>query len=204
MTPASEQTPPAPSAAVTPARTQPDIAPETIAAARASFLDFYDQEYLQVVRFLVRYGASPSAAEDPAQDAFTEAWALTFPPCRWLDIDDPRGWIRTVALRKYLRPPGPRRRPPTVLVPEPPEMPELAVGPAELTIGTLFVLTALRSLDPESRAVMAFHLDGFTSPQIASYLGIKDQKARDLLKKARKNLAAQLAEFKHHEGRPLP
>jgi hypothetical protein len=39
---------------------------------------------------------------------------------------------------------------------------------------------------------MAYHLDGFTGPEIASALRVTDQQARDALKKARKILAARL------------
>lgn len=67
----------------------------------------------------------------------------------------------------------------------------------DLTNDTLLVVAVLRRLDPEMQAAMAFHLDGFTGPQIASQLGITDQKARDLLKAARKILARDLARLEN-------
>jgi DNA-directed RNA polymerase specialized sigma24 family protein len=170
-----------------------------LAKIREDFLIFYDREYHGVVRFVMRCGASLLAAEDAVQDAFVDAWELTARIDAWTAITEPRGWIRRVALRKYRRPPGKHRRPPTVSVGDLPEMPQPGHSQMDLTDGTLFVVAALRRLAPEMQAVMAFHLDGFTGPQIASQLGITAQKARDVLKAARKILARDLAGVKRHE-----
>jgi RNA polymerase sigma factor (sigma-70 family) len=172
---------------------EPVAATAELGGGRAGFVNFYDREYPQVLRFLMRFGASLQAAEDAGQQAFLEAWAM--PPGLWADIADPRAWIRTLALRRYWRPPGARRR----LLTQPlvdrdiDETPQPGEGHADLTPGTLFVVDALRSLDSDSRAVMAFHLDGFKAPEIAVQLGITGQQARDLLKKARKILGRKLA-----------
>jgi len=45
-----------------------------MAQMRADFVDFYDREYLAVIRFVMRCGASRQDAEDAAQDAFVAAW----------------------------------------------------------------------------------------------------------------------------------
>lgn len=172
------------------------------AEIRADFLAFYDREYLPVVRFVMRCGAGLQAAEDAVQDAFVDAWALTTRPDAWMAIADPRGWIRRVALRKYRRPPGKHRRPVTIPVSDLPEMPLPGHSQMDLTNDTLLVVAVLRRLDPEMQAAMAFHLDGFTGPQIASQLGITDQKARDLLKAARKILARDLAGLKKQGEEP--
>jgi DNA-directed RNA polymerase specialized sigma24 family protein len=163
------------------------------AAIRADWLAFYDHEYALVVRFVMHCGASLQAAEDAVQDAFVDAWALTARADAWTAITDPRGWIRRVALRKYQRPPGKHRRPAAMPVGDVPEMTQPGQIHADLTNETLLVTAALRRLEPEPQAAMAFYLDGFTGPQIASQLGITDQKARDLLKAARRVLARELA-----------
>ena len=77
---------------------------------------------------------------------------------------------------------------------DPQESPQPGSDHAELTPQTLAVLDALHSLDPETRAVTAFHMDGFTSVEIPALLDITDQRARDLLKKARKVLRKTLAD----------
>ena len=164
-----------------------------VAEARADYVDFYDGEYHPVVRFVMRCGASMPAAEDAAQEAFIDAWVLTARPDKWAQVTDRSGWIRRVALLKYIRPPGPRRRVLAVLVPDIPETAQPSAGHDDLASGTSAVLDALRGLDFLPRAVMAFHLDGFSGPEIAVQLGITQQQARDQLKKARKILAAKLA-----------
>lgn len=177
-----------------PAAGRPAIADDARAAeVRAEFLTFYDFEYLHVVRFVMRCGASLQAAEDAVQDAFFDAWALTARPDAWRAIADPRGWIRRVALRKFRRPPGKHRRLAVIPVGDVPEMPQSGQSHTDLTDETLLVVAALQRLEPEQQAAMAFHLDGFTGPQIAGQLGITDQKARDLLKAARKVLTRELA-----------
>src|SRR5690348_6117145 len=129
--------------------------------ARAAFIDLYDSQYLHVVRFVMRCGASLQQAEDATQDAFLEAWPLTSDPAAWAAIRSPQAWIRTSAFRKYRRPPGPRKQPVTLTAAEVPEMPQGGPGHADLTHETLLVLDALRGLEPKYRAIMAFHLDGF-------------------------------------------
>jgi DNA-directed RNA polymerase specialized sigma24 family protein len=84
-----------------------------MAEGRAAFIDFYDREHLHVERSVMRCGASRQAAEEAVQDAFIDVWVLTALGT-WPDIADPPGWIRTVALRKYRRPAGPRRLPATL------------------------------------------------------------------------------------------
>jgi len=179
---------------------RPVADPAKMVEMRADFIEFFDREYVYVVRFVMRCGpASLHAAEDAAQEAFVDAWSLAVTPGKWSDVVDPQAWIRTVALNKYRRPPGPRRRPVIVPIPDLPETPQ-----PDLTHENLLVLEALRSLDGQARAVMAFHLDGFPGPAIAAQLGITDQQARDLLKKARKILAADLAGTRDQErGRSM-
>jgi DNA-directed RNA polymerase specialized sigma24 family protein len=64
---------------------------------------------------------------------------------------------------------------------------------ADLTTQGMFVLAELRRLDKDTRTVMAFYIDGFTSVEIARQLKITDQKVRDLVKKGRKTLARRLS-----------
>jgi RNA polymerase sigma factor (sigma-70 family) len=174
--------------------------PAGAAQMRAGFIEFYDREYLAVVRFLMWRGASRTTADDAAQEAFLEAWTRMTPEGT-CGVASPRAWIRTLAYRRYRRPTGPRRARPASLVADVPDRAQPGEGHAELTDQTLLVLDALRGLRPDALAVMAFHLDGFTGPEIAAQLGITQQQERDLLKHARKNLARQLAQG---EGPPMP
>jgi DNA-directed RNA polymerase specialized sigma24 family protein len=73
---------------------------------------FYDGHYHGVVRFLMLNGARRADAEDAAHEAFVESFDLAADnPDRWQAVKGKAAWIRTVALRRYRRPPGSRRRP---------------------------------------------------------------------------------------------
>ena len=63
----------------TPVPGDASAAPEETAEP-AQFIEYYDREYYLVVRFIVNCGASLTAAEDAAQDAFLDAWKLMSVP----------------------------------------------------------------------------------------------------------------------------
>jgi RNA polymerase sigma factor (sigma-70 family) len=162
----------------------------------ADFIEFYYSQFHKVVAFLTADGASLQDAEDAAQHAFVDAWK------QWAKIRNPEGWIRDVALKKYRRPPGPRRRPPTPAG-DPPEMPSLEADPGELSPATLDVLAALRTLDDEARAVMAYRIIyDVNFRQIADAMGITEQRARDIQKKNRRQLMRTLGNWHGKTGGP--
>jgi RNA polymerase sigma factor (sigma-70 family) len=159
---------------------------------RAEWTGFYDAHYHRVVRFLVHMGASRAEAEEAAQEAFIESWTLMErDPDHWNRHPRKEAWIRTVALRRYRRPPGPRRRP-LVTGAEIPDVPAPGPGHDELTVQTQFVLRALQVLDEEARAVMAFDMDDFPAADIALELGITQQRVWDVKKRARAALRKEL------------
>jgi DNA-directed RNA polymerase specialized sigma24 family protein len=156
-------------------------------AVLAEFIEFYDREYHQAVRFVMNCGASLSAAEDAAQEAFLDVWKLMSLPGKWAMVESPRGWIRRVAMNKYRRPPGIRRAPVIVPLSVTTDAVDVAGGEIELSVSALLVRGVLQSLDPELRAVMAFSLDGFTAAEsgrhrkiLAEELGVAaSEKERD-------------------------
>jgi len=175
-----------------PSASPPALVPAGLVQARSEWIGFYDTHYHRVVRFVMHNGASQANAQDAAQDAFLESWALVSKdPDRWQAIAGKAAWIRTVALRRYRRPPGSRRRPPEARD-EMPDQPVPGPGHEELTVQAQLVLRALRSLDEEARAVMAFELDGISAADIARALNITQQRVRDVRKKARKVLKYEL------------
>jgi RNA polymerase sigma factor (sigma-70 family) len=176
----------------TPTARSPTPASGSRAAIRAEWTCFYDDNYYRVVRFLMHNGASQPDAEDAAHDAFTESYDLaTSRPDRWQAITCRAAWIRVVALRKYRRPPGPRRRP-LGGEDELPDLPASGLGPEDLTVQAQVVLRALQALDDEERAVIAFDIDGIPAADIACHLGVTQQRVRDVRKKARTALKQQL------------
>jgi RNA polymerase sigma factor (sigma-70 family) len=180
-----------------PTKSQSTAYAAEMATARTSVLDLWESDYNLVVRFVMLAGADLHSAEDAAQAAFVDAWALAKRSGQWEKINDPRAWIRTVALRKYRRPPGRRRQPLTAPVAEIPESKDWR-DHADLTTQSMFVIAELHRLDKDTRTVMAFHIDGFTSVEIARQLNMTDQKVRDLLKKGRKALARRISPLREH------
>jgi len=70
----------------------------------AMFEDFYRDEFKPLIWFAVRAGASAAEAEDVAQEAMKATWA------RWSEIDNPRAYARTAALRVLYRAHGRAKR----------------------------------------------------------------------------------------------
>jgi RNA polymerase sigma-70 factor (ECF subfamily) len=172
----------------------PRPAPVSMMQVRAEWTDFYDAHYPRVVRFLMHNGASLTDAQDAAQDAFTESFDLMcLRPDRWQAVTGKAAWIRTVALRRYQRPPGPRKIPP-ITGTEIPDYPVPGPGHDELTAQAQLVLRALQTLNHEERTVIAFDLDDIPAADTAAALGIEQQRVRDIRKKARTALKKKLAE----------
>jgi RNA polymerase sigma-70 factor (ECF subfamily) len=184
---------PEPAAPDLPSGSPPTPPPGSLVQVRAEWIDFYDTHYHRVVRFLVLNGASRDDAQDAAQEAFIESWnLLARDPGRWQAVTGKAAWIRTVALRRHRRPPGPRRRPLTAGN-EIPDLPAPGPGHDELTAQAQLVLQALQTLDEEARAVMTLDMDGIPAADTAAALGITPQRVRDVRKKARTALKQELA-----------
>jgi RNA polymerase sigma factor (sigma-70 family) len=152
----------------------------------------FEGPYDQLIGFLIINGASFDDAQDATGDAILEAFRLMRDDhAKWLAVCDKQAWIRSVALRKYKRPPGPRIRP-LIKDADVPDRPVPGVGHDEMTVQTQLVVQALRSLDPEARKVMAFSIDGVPTAEIAVALGIGEQRVRDIKKRAREKLKSLL------------
>jgi len=177
---------------------------QEITDPRDELLDLCDQGYYRVVRFVMRLGATIDDAEKTAQEAFVEAWEyVTKQPDEWTKTADPRKWVIASAYRKYMRRVTAEQQP---FAPDPPAQGDTGGDPLAgcegLTLETLLVLDALRNLHPLHRAVLAFHMEGFSEPEITAQLGLKDdQTTCRLVKKARSTLARELAGCKGQERR---
>ncbi|MBT2368882.1 sigma-70 family RNA polymerase sigma factor [Streptomyces sp. ISL-10] len=144
---------------------------------RAEFALFYYRHAAGLIRFVMRLGATPHEAADAVHTAFTEV----FP--RWPQIAAPHAWLRTVSTRSYLRQMAGREHP-SVLIPD---LPGDASPVETLTLKEeeQRVYTALATLPPRQRHVMAWHLDGFTHAEIARTLGITPEAVRQNYARAR-------------------
>ncbi|MET9378867.1 sigma-70 family RNA polymerase sigma factor [Streptomyces sp. NPDC002992] len=146
------------------------------------------QQYPALVRFLLFNGASWTAAQDAAQDAFTQ---MCTPG---LSISYPRAWLRTVAWRSWVK----QKVAPEELCSEPPEPHELTMRwqtpahAAELDEEGRRVISLLLSLPAKQRAAMAWNLDGFTTEESARAMGTTPAAVRQNLTRARAALKAGL------------
>jgi DNA-directed RNA polymerase specialized sigma24 family protein len=182
---------------------QPAIGARGISNPRAEFLDLFDRDYSRVVRFAMRLGADLQAADKAAEGAFTEAWkAVDKQPSVWASTPEPYKWIITLAYEIYMGRLAVRDE---LSVSSAPHKDNGSVaGHEKLTVGTLFVLDALRKLDPTLRAVLVFDMEDFSASEITVQLDIKDhQTTHRLLEKARKTLARELAGCRDQERRSL-
>jgi DNA-directed RNA polymerase specialized sigma24 family protein len=170
-------------------------------AMRTQWIAFYDAEWALVIRFVMKAGpAGLEDARDAAQEAFVESWReMVARPDEWSQVNQ-RGWIRTVAIRRFRRPPGPHCRPriePGVTMPD---LPEPSVEPGEHTVQVHTVLEALCCLNPFEREVMAFLTDGFRLVDIPGLVDLTEQKTRDIARSARTKLKRHLVAAATLEG----
>jgi RNA polymerase sigma factor (sigma-70 family) len=183
--PISRVTPADPGAETAPAGTLRELNPGSAGCAGAvDFVGGYTQEFSGLVWFLMSLGASAHEAADVAQTAFTEACPA------WPTIRCPRAWLRQVASRIYYRQLN-RAETPVESLPDR-QGPLSAAAATELRDEARTVLAALASLPPKQREVMAWHIDGFGSAEIAATLHIDPAAVRQNLVKARRNLKKKL------------
>ncbi|MGW1116676.1 RNA polymerase sigma factor [Streptomyces tanashiensis] len=148
----------------------------------------HQEQYPALVRFLLLNGASWTAAQDAAQDAFTQMCAPG------LSIAYPRAWLRKVAWRSWVK----QKVAPEELCSDLPEPHELTMRwqtpaqAAELDEESRAVIALLLQLPAKQRAAMAWTLDGFTTEESARAMGTTPVAVRQNLTRARAALKAGL------------
>ncbi|NML52566.1 sigma-70 family RNA polymerase sigma factor [Streptomyces sp. R302] len=148
----------------------------------------HQEQYPALVRFLLLNGASWAAAQDAAQDAFTQMCAPG------LVIAYPRAWLRKVAWRSWVK----QKVASEELCSDPPEPHELTMRwqtpaqAAELDEESRAVVGLLLQLPAKQRAAMAWTLDGFTAEESARAMGTTPVAVRQNLSRARAALKVGL------------
>lgn len=139
--------------------------------------------------FLRAQGVGQHEAEDAVQAAFVRLLQSTE------EIRRPRAWLRTVALNEHRRSspgvPGSRRR--AVVVPlAPADLAERNAGvapdPADLSDDATWAADAIARLPGRQRQVMARHVEGWSTSQIADELGMSHAGVRQHVHRARRAL----------------
>ncbi len=151
-----------------------------------SFSDFYQAELPQLLRFLVKQGATWEESWDAAQDAFLEAYR------RWDSIAYPRAYIRTTGWRAYVH-----RRQRAVedvrrATGDLDWLPRPCFADLQLGEGEALVLAALAGLPERQRQVMAWCYDGYSPKETAAILGLTSDAVRQSLSEARRSLRQTL------------
>jgi RNA polymerase sigma factor (sigma-70 family) len=163
--------------------------------AVGGFVSFFRNEYLPVVRFIRRAGATPEEAEDAVAAAMVSAYRS------WAALNNPGAWPRTSALRLYIRQRERDRartavatratavEPPTTAVEDPDERKS--------------IIALLRTLPPAQLEVMALAVDGYTPAEIASLLDKTPPTVRSNLRRARRRLE-QIVDRSGNQRKPPP
>ncbi|MER0242960.1 sigma-70 family RNA polymerase sigma factor [Streptomyces sp. HSW2009] len=162
-----------------------------------SLTRIHENEHASLTRFLLLQGASWPEAQDSVQEAFTHLWQQREAPRH------PRAWLRTVARRAWLKRP----------VREQPDAdPGQAAQPTrvadwytpleaiELSDEQRRVIALLTALPPRQRAAMAWHLDGFSTAEIAAETGMTPAAVYQNLKRAREALRTALNHVQGSQG----
>lgn len=157
------------------------------------FVEFFDEQFVAVVRFLVGQGYSREEAEDAASEAMVCAMDA------WRAVRYPNAWVRRVALRKVA---GKRRRdgdePRRGLVSGWAVSGQVWVDPFEGVDQQLdlerVVPSLLEALPPRQRAVFQLYREGCGASEIAELLGLSAGSVRSHLRHARARLRRELLE----------
>nr|BFE60486.1 sigma-70 family RNA polymerase sigma factor [Dactylosporangium thailandense] len=165
-------------------RSNPSDVDPGLAARKAEFSLFYENDFPRLVAFLTVHGVPIATATDVAQEAMTEAFR------QWDSLDAPRAWVRKVAARMWWRrAQRDEREAPTERLPEGEVILQSDVA-LEIEARHDFVALVKR-LPMAQRQVIAWTYDGFQPTEIAAQLGKSPATVRSLLRKAR--LAVGLA-----------
>ena len=171
-------------------------------ASGEDFVLLYRQQRSALVWHVRTHGATEAEACDAVQEAFAAA-------LRAADrIRDPGAWpawLRTVAVRSYLRSlhwPGGRvsgGRPAVeiVLMADPPDLLEAAgttVDVIEASRQEEFVLSLLAALPNKQRRVFGLHYEGWSTAEIAACLGMEQAAVRQNIARARRTLRESIRE----------
>ncbi|WP_173054630.1 RNA polymerase sigma factor [Phytohabitans houttuyneae] len=160
------------------------------------FDDFYRREYGAICAYLRSAGAEWEEARDVAQDAMM---LLTR---QWSSVEQPWAWLRTVAMRIFLKKRDAEARDlrrwlrdlPSLIRDLDDETSDLgfvghAGAPADQTLLHRVVLDAIGRMPQHRRTVsVLYFMEDWTTTQIADYMGVSQSTVRSHVQAARDQL----------------
>jgi RNA polymerase sigma factor (sigma-70 family) len=166
------------------ARRRRAFEPEAMDDLEADYTWFFRTEFREVVRTAYLVLHDRQAAEDVAQEAFTQLLVHWKKVSRY---ERPDAWVRRVAIRLAARAAKRERRRAEI---ERDDRPDPTVALPELDL-----IRALRSLPPQQRAAVAlYYFEDRPTTEVAHILGCSESTATVHLHKARRRLAEILGE----------
>ncbi len=151
-----------------------------------SFEDFFADEFIRVIRFLVVAGAEPDDAAEASQQAFVEVYV------RWDRVGRmaaPGAYVRRTALREWQRI---VRRPRTDR-----ERAQLGGWYDRRVVDEVYehlefaeVIAWLRGLPPRQRETLAWLYDGYDRREVAERMGMNKDTVRSIRALARAKFSA--------------
>lgn len=152
------------------------------------FDDFFRADFARLVAFLRKAGFDPALAEDAAAEGMARAYR------RWAVVDHPSAWVRKVGYR-YALDQSRRLRTGVEHAVEASGAGPVAVGDPAATVGDRDVLLGLLARLPgRQRLVMAWHLEGYATDEIAGVLDLTDATVRSHLRHARAALRSMIVD----------
>lgn len=155
--------------------------------ASPSFDDFYLATRASVLRQVTAMTMDRELAADVVQEAYARAWQ------RWprvATLDDPRGWVRTVAWRQAI---SQHRR--AVVAGRLRHLVSRSEAVHQSSDEQLDLQAALRALPPEARRVLVLkEYAGLSVEEIAAETGVAEGTVKSRLSRARARLAHILGE----------
>jgi RNA polymerase sigma factor (sigma-70 family) len=150
------------------------------------FDEFFRRDLVPLIAFLSKAGFE----REDARDAASEAMACAF--WEWKSVQQPRAWVRKVAFRIAARQAQRSRESRLRMT----ERSRLILGNQQVdqmadVDQRLRVLDLLDGLPPQQRVVMAWHLDGYSTSEIAEHMEIAVATVRSTLRHARHKLAVK-------------
>ncbi|MFC3737630.1 RNA polymerase sigma factor [Paractinoplanes deccanensis] len=152
-----------------------------------SFEDFFEREYRTVLKTVLYAGAQLVEAEEAAAEAMADAFR------RWDAISSPKAWVRTAAIRHFIKYSSRRRAEIRLLAAwTPPWQSTDSEAEHNAVEERDFVVFLLAKLPPAQREVFELVVEGLTPSEIAGQLGKTSSAVRANLMLARRQVQQHL------------